>query len=356
MADKIKVLVVDDASFMVKALRDILESDPEIEVVGSARNGQDALDKIEQLKPDVVTLDVDMPVMDGVKAIRHIMIKSPVPIVMLSSLFSHGDITFEALRLGVVDFLPKPSGAISTDIHVQGTEIIDRVKIAAAERIENVHRVRLSRFDARHDMVERYGFKDLEQLITIGTTLGGPNTIIHLMSCLSHNIPAAVVATQEIAPNILPAFVKEFNEYTPWKVEAAQHGMLLEAGTCYICSYREPMVVAINDDQDACLHHYAGIDKPLDALFTSSAELFEHNSIGVLLTGIGNDGEKGFSIIKQHGGITIAQDTNTCVYPNLTQCAIECGVVDMVSHRNDLASFIEQNVFSKGAGDTAIIS
>ncbi len=113
MSDKIKVLIVDDASFMVKALTNILKSDSGIEVVGNAKNGREALEKIRQLRPDVVTLDVDMPIMDGISAVRHIMINEPVPIVMLSSLFDHGEITFEALRLGVVDFLPKPSGAIS---------------------------------------------------------------------------------------------------------------------------------------------------------------------------------------------------------------------------------------------------
>ena len=117
MADKIRVLIVDDAAFMVKALTEMLNSDPLIEVVGGAKNGLDALNKIKQLKPDVITLDVDMPVMNGIQAVRHIMIECQVPIIMLSSLYNHGEITFEALRLGVVDFLPKPSGAISKDIH-----------------------------------------------------------------------------------------------------------------------------------------------------------------------------------------------------------------------------------------------
>jgi two-component system chemotaxis response regulator CheB len=115
-ARKIKVLIVDDASFMRKAILNMLKVDPQIEVVGTASNGQEGLDKIRELKPDVVTLDIDMPIMDGITSIRHIMIKSPVPVVVLSSMFSDGAITFDALRLGVVDFIPKPSGAVSTDI------------------------------------------------------------------------------------------------------------------------------------------------------------------------------------------------------------------------------------------------
>jgi chemotaxis response regulator CheB len=140
--EKIKVLVVDDAAFMVKAVSELLESDPDIKIVGFARNGQEGLEKIKTLHPDVITLDIDMPVMDGVTAIRHIMIESPVPIVVLSSLFSDGAITFEALRLGVVDFLPKPSGAISRDIHRAKQQLIDRVKLAAVVNMQNVRRVK----------------------------------------------------------------------------------------------------------------------------------------------------------------------------------------------------------------------
>lgn len=353
--DKIKVLIVDDASFMVKAVREILETDDEIEVVGTARNGRDALDKIKELNPDVITLDVDMPVMDGIRAIRHIMIECPVPIVMLSSLFSHGDITFEALRLGVVDFLPKPSGAISRDIHTQGQQIVDRVKIAAAERIANVHRVKLRKIDSEQEL-EKYRYRALDHLITVGTTLGGPNTIIRLMSQLNPDMPASVVVIQEIASNILPAFVKQFNEYTPWRVEVAEAGKVLEPGVCYISSYEEPLVVRVNEDEEPSLQSAVGEAKPLDALFTSAADLFEQNTVGVLLTGVGDDGEKGFSHIKSKHGVTIAQNTETCVYPNLTQCAIESGVVDVVVDDDQIWTEIENTINSWNAESAASAS
>ncbi|NOR51049.1 MAG: response regulator [Gammaproteobacteria bacterium] len=350
MSEKIKVLIVDDASFMVKALRDILESDSDIEVVGSAKNGKIALELIKQLKPDVITLDVDMPVMDGLSAVRHIMVHEPVPIVMLSSLFDHGDITFEALRLGVVDFLPKPSGAISRDIHEQGLEIIERVKIAAAERIEHVHRVKLNKIDVREQLTERYGFSDPDYVVAMGTTLGGPNTIIRLMSQLSPKLPAAIVVVQEIATNILPAFVEEFNHYTHWKVEVATDGKVLEPGSCYICSYHTPMSIQINQMQQATLSSSTDTRKPLNQLFSSASVAFEQNAIGVLLTGIGSDGEDGFEQIKARGGLTIAQATDTCVYPNLTQCAIERGVVDVIDNVDELSRHIESAMNNRVTG------
>ncbi|MCK5334520.1 MAG: chemotaxis protein CheB, partial [Gammaproteobacteria bacterium] len=193
----------------------------------------------------------------------------------------------------------------------------------------------------------RYGFNDLESIIAMGTTLGGPNTIIRLMSTLSPNLPAAVVVIQEIGVNILPAFVEEFNKYTPWKVEVGSEGKILESGSCYICSYNEPMSIHLNENHEVVLKQNTDTRKPLNTLFSSAAEAFEQNTVGVLLTGVGADGEYGFEQIKEHSGITIAQNTDTCVYPNLTKCAIERGVVDYVDDADQLSEQIEKAVRSK---------
>lgn len=342
MVEKIKVLVVDDAAFMVKALSEMLSTDPEIDVVGHAKNGRDALEKIKQLKPDVITLDVDMPVMDGISAVRHIMIESQVPIVMLSSLFSHGEITFEALRLGVVDFLPKPSGAISKDIHDERANIIDRVKIAADVKIDNIHRVGLCEVDSRERLAERYEYRGLDYLISIGTTLGGPNTVINIMSKLSPEIPAAVVVVAEISAQILPEFVKRFNQYTPWRVEVGADKTVLQPGVCYLCSYDDSLIVKTNNIGEPCLSSDEQITEPLNDLFSSSSEVFENHSIGVLLTGVGSDGAKGLASIRRKSGVTIAQTTSTCVYPNLADYAIEQGVVDYESDVDDIVNRLEQ--------------
>ncbi|MDH5570213.1 MAG: response regulator [Gammaproteobacteria bacterium] len=348
MPDKIKVLVIDDATFMVKALTEMLDADPGIEVVGSAKNGMEALEKIKQLRPDVVTLDVDMPVMDGIKTVRHIMIECQVPIVMLSSLFSHGEITFEALRLGVVDFMPKPSGAISKDIHDEKHKIIERVKIASDINIDNVRRVRLSRHNARDLLTERYEYRQLEYLIVIGTTLGGPNTVINMMSHISPELPAAIIIVQEIAPKILPAFVNRFNEFTPWRIEEAKEGSSIEQGVCYISSYSDPVVVGYDENHEPCLVKAKGDKKPLNEVFDSAAMIFEQHAIGVLLAGVGDDGTDGFFTIKEKAGTTIAQEIETCVYPNLSNSAIQHGVVDYVSSANDMSANIE-NIIKKNS-------
>lgn len=330
MKAKIKVLIVDDASFMRRAIADMLATDPDIEVVGTAKNGQEGLEKVVTLRPDVVTLDIDMPLMDGLTSIRHLMIKAPVPIVVLSSLFNDGAITFDALRLGVVDFVPKPSGAVSTDIDKARKMIIDRIKIASSVNLENIRRVQLKKWDVKGQLSERYGFAPLEYLLTVGTSLSGPNTVIRLMSNLSPTLPAAVVVVQEISPKIISSFIKRFDEHVPWKIEMAEEGAILEQGTCYIHSNERSLRIQTDPDGRPFLKMGSSVDEPLDLLFSSAAEAFGQNTIGLMLTGIGEDGAKGFHEIRERSGVTLAQARQCCVYPNLTDNVIQQDLADAV--------------------------
>ncbi len=342
--DKIKVLIIDDAMFMRKAIADILESDPSLEVIGTAKDGLDGLEKIKALGPDVVTLDIDMPRMDGLTAIRHIMIESPVPVVVLSSLFSDGAVTFEALRLGVVDFVPKPSGAVSVDIEQARQQIIDRVKIASGVNLFNIRRVKLEPglLESWEEGTKKWGSLPLEYLITIGTSLGGPNTVIRLLSRLVPAVPAAIVVVQEIAPRLLPAFVEKFDQYVAWNIQAAGDGVQLEQGCCYISSNQVgTSIVRSDDDGKAVLKLSSKVDQPLNRIFNSAVDLFGDKTIGLLLTGVGDDGAAGFERIKQEGGTTIAQDTQCCVYPNLTDNAIEKGTVMKIVSENRLPQTLE---------------
>lgn len=341
MKDPIKVLIVDDALFMRKAISEILESDDMLKVIGTARDGIEGLEKIKELKPDVVTLDIDMPRMDGLAAIRHLMIESPVPVVVLSSLFSDGAVTFEALRLGVVDFVPKPSGTISEDMDKSRRQIVDRVKIASAVNFENIRRVRMASGDPDGNISAPYGFNSVQYLITLGTSLSGPNTVIRLLTRLSPTLPAALVVVQEIAPQILPAFVKRFNEHVPWSIQMAQDGQVLEQGVCYICSNEHALSVDRNEEDQPCLKLNEKVEHPLNLLFSTASEVFDKNAVGVLLTGIGVDGADGFEKIIENQGVTIAQDTQCCVYPNLTQNAIERGTVGTIAREVQLPGIIE---------------
>ncbi len=340
--DKIKVLVVDDTAFMRKVIPQVLESDPDVQVVGTAENGQEGLEMIQAMGPDVVTLDIAMPVMNGLTAIKHIMIKSPAPIVVLSSLVSDGAVIFEALRLGVVDFVPKPSDTVFSETKATGHHMIDRIKMACTMKLGNVRRVRLLRkWNVRERLKSLYKFYPLEYVIVIGTTLAGPNTVIRLLSKLSPTIPATVVVLQEISPTIISSFVKQFNEYVPWRVDAAQSGILLEQGTCYIGSNEQPLRLDMNEKGEICLKAGGSIQSPLNLIFSSAADTFQQNTIGVLLSGIGDDGAEGLGRIKENSGITMAKDTRCCVFPNLTDNAIRQGVVDMIMDDSKLPDAIE---------------
>ncbi|OQX26306.1 MAG: hypothetical protein BWK80_11135 [Desulfobacteraceae bacterium IS3] len=341
-SNKIKVLIVDDAVFMRNAVAGILEADPDITIADSAKNGVEALEKIRQLRPDVVTLDIDMPVMDGLTTLRHIMIRCPVPIVVLSSLFNDGAITFEALRLGVMDFVPKPSGAVSLDIDKAKQQIIDRVKLACGMNLENMRRVRLSKkWDAKKRLESLYRFYPLEYIVVIGTTLAGPNTVIRLLSTLSPTIPAAIVVLQEISPKIIASYIKEFNEYVPWGIEEAADSIVVEQGMCYIGSDEHSIRIESNKKGEICLRVGDAAKHPLNLLFSSAADVFHQNTVGILLSGIGDDGAEGFARIKEASGVTLAKDVRCCVFPNLTDNAIREGVVDMVLDDGKLSDTIE---------------
>lgn len=344
MNDPIKALIVDDALFMRKAIMEILETDSNLQIVGTAHDGLDGLNKIKELNPDVVTLDIDMPRMDGLEAIRHIMIESPAPVVVLSSLFSDGAVTFEALRLGVVDFVPKPSGAVSEDMEKSRRQIIDRVKIASSVNFKNIRRVRIQQEESAQEEKRVKGDRSLEYLVTLGTSLSGPNTVIRLMTRLSSSLPAAVVVVQEIAPQILPAFVEKFNEYVPWDIQVARDGHVIEQGVCYICSNETSLRIERKENGQPCMALGDVQEKPLNLLFKSAADVFLNKTIGVMLTGIGDDGSEGFARIREAGGVTIAQDMECCVYPNLTQHAIEKGTVTSIADENQLPKTIEESI------------
>jgi two-component system chemotaxis response regulator CheB len=334
-------MVVDDTAFMRKAVAQILSSDPDVDVADSAKDGYDAVQKVKALKPDVITLDIDMPVMDGLRAIRHLMIEAPVPIVVLSSLINDGFVIFEALRLGVMDFIPKPAGLISQDAQVI-RQIVDRVKLACCMKIENVRRVRLPRTWGITERVEKlYSYRPLDYIVAIGTTLNGPNTMIRLLSRLSPTIPAAVIVVQEISQKIISSFVKRFNDAVPWRIEEAKDGTLIEQGTCYVGSDEFSLSVQTDSKGHPCLSYKAGTSEPLNLLFMSAAAVFRQNTIGILLSGIGDDGAEGFAAIKEKMGLTIVKDIRACVFPNLTDNAIRQGVVDMILDEPKMSETLE---------------
>ncbi|MDA8162193.1 MAG: response regulator [Desulfobacteraceae bacterium] len=230
----VKVLVVDDTAFMRRALVDILSQDKNIEVVGVAKHGKEALDGIEVLRPDVITLDIDMPVMDGLTAIKHIMIKNPTPVIMISGLAGHGRVTLEALRLGAVDFFPKPSGTISLDIHSQAEELNRLVIQASKINPMTIKRVRFS----NQRPLKLNALKDSQSLgvIIFIVSRGGIGPFMRLLVNLKTGLPVSIICVQDISRGVLESYSRELNSLVPWDVALAENDTPLTPGACLLVS------------------------------------------------------------------------------------------------------------------------
>ncbi len=351
---KIKVLVVDDSAFMRKAIRQILESDPLIEVIDIARNGEDALEKLREVKPDVVTLDINMPRMDGLTCLRHIMSTHPLPVVMISSLTQEGaQETFRALELGAVDFIPKLSGTISLDIDKQKEEIIRKVKAAVSAKIERIapFKVQPARPKVSFKEVRRKAVIS-EKAVAIGVSTGGPQTLMKIIPHLPEDLPASLLIVQHMPPNFTRAFAERLNASSNIEIKEAEAGDVVEPGRGYLAPGDYHMTVAkralgkgaiirLSKEPSNTLHRPS-----VDVTMSSVAELYGKNTVGVILTGMGSDGAEAMVKVKKMGGKTIAQDETSSIIFGMPKAAIEKGCVDKVVSASKVAQAIVEAVNS----------
>ena len=339
LSSRIKVLVVDDSAFMRKAIRNILESDSRIEVIGTARNGEDALEKLRELSPDVVTLDISMPHMDGLTALGHIMAENPLPVVMLSSLTQEGALeTFEALELGAVDFIPKPSGTISLDIDKQKNEIITKVKAAASVKLENIKRAKPEAVEQPPIVISKR--KDYvaisEKTVAIGVSTGGPQTLMKIIPYLPGDLPASLLIVQHMPPSFTSAFAERLNQNSQLEIKEAEAGDIVEEGKGYLApgdyhmtvvkrTLGKGTIIRLSKEPSNVFHRPS-----VDVMMSSVAKVYGKNAVGVILTGMGSDGAKAMVELKKMGGKTIAQDEASSIIFGMPKAAIEMGCVDKV--------------------------
>jgi two-component system, chemotaxis family, protein-glutamate methylesterase/glutaminase len=342
----VKTLIVDDAPLMRKVIQQILIKNDDIEVVGTAANGRECLSKILELRPDVVTLDIDMPVMNGITAVKNIMVRHQIPIVIISSMIQDGYFAFEALRLGVVDFVPKPSRIVSQDWGDEEELVRMRVRAASGMKVNRMRRVR------RRKKVRKAGKpSDLTPpaVAVMGTTLAGPNTIMHILTKLHRDFSGTVIGLQEIHPQILAPFCSSFNEISPLEVVPVTETCILRPGKAYIASTFNGLQVeqsSTGSGEIALVVTKPG-EHPIDELFRSAATHFGDRACGVLLTGLGTDGAEGLREIKAKGGVTVGQEQECCVYPNIVEHALRQDVVDYVLSNQGIAAFLKSWVQEK---------
>jgi len=345
----IRVLVVDDSAFMRRQLTAIIESDRELAVIGTARNGQEAIEKVKDLEPDVVALDINMPVMDGLTALTCIMMERPTPCLVISSLTQEGALTtFEALELGAVDFVPKPSGTISLDIQRQGKEIVAKVRAAARARLRG-RRFRVNPPQAprsKHVNMSLPLNVDSSPVIGIGVSTGGPQALMEILPLLPADLGAPLLIVQHMPAGFTRAFAKRLDEASVISVKEAEHNEPLVAGRAYVAPGGYQMTVTRSVLGRGPVINLS--DKPrgltfcpsADVLFESLAKLFGSRALGVLLTGMGSDGAKGLLQIRQAGGTTIAESEETATVFGMPREAIQLGAAQTVAPAHEIASQI----------------
>lgn len=339
----IKILIVDDSAFMRKLLSDLFSAEPDFIVIDTARNGVDAVEKVKKLKPDLITMDVEMPIMDGIKALEIIMKEAPTPVLMISSLTRHGaEATLVALELGAVDFVAKSAGILSTITGI-GSEILAKSRAA-------VH-VKVSRFIEKPKvplvvkavLQPRTAGSD-ERILAIGTSTGGPRALQEVITKLPGNLPCGVVIVQHMPPGFTKSLSERLDSLSELTVKEAEHNdvicpglVLIAPGNYHMTIEREGNKKVVKLDQTPPI---GGHRPAVDPMLESVAKVYGSGALGVILTGMGHDGAKGIKAIKQQHGYTIAEDQSTAVVFGMPKAAIELGVVDKVAPISAIAAEI----------------
>jgi len=346
--DQIKVLIVDDSAFMRKILTDILNSDPNIKVIGYARNGREAIDKVKLLKPDIVTMDVEMPIMSGIEALGAIMQNNPLPVLMLSSLTSNGaDETLTALELGAVDFIQKPSSIYAINPTDIKTELISKIKIAVAAKVEKksyadapiqantVTIINKSRKLCNRS-IPNMGKK---VIIAIGISTGGPRALQSVIPLIPENISAPILIVQHMPPGFTKSLAERLNSISKVVVKEAEDGEGLKDGWVYIAPGDFHLEIVANSLNELSIKlskgpAVSGHRPSADVMYSSIAALSNIETIAVIMTGMGSDGANGLMELKSKSkteAYIIAQDEESCVVYGMPKSAVKLGVVDVVS-------------------------
>jgi len=353
MTRKIRVLIVDDSALVRQLLSEILASDREIEVVGTATDPHAAREKIKQLNPDVLTLDVEMPKMDGVTFLSNLMRLRPMPVVMVSSLTEKGaDITLQALELGAVDFVSKPKVDLAHSLADYAEEIIAKVKTAAGVTVRALERPvpppilvpivpKLSADAVLEKSVHTRHFRTTDRIIAIGASTGGTEAIKEVLIRLPADAPGIVI-TQHIPEAFSGPFAKRMNSMSAMNVSEARDGELIIPGYCYIAPGNRHLLVERDGARFVCrLSDGPPVNRhrpSVDVLFRSVAQNVGPNSIGVILTGMGADGARGLKEMQDAGAATIAQDEKTSVVWGMPGEAVKRGAADHVAALDRIAS------------------
>jgi two-component system chemotaxis response regulator CheB len=369
---KTRVLIVDDSAFMRKVLQSIIAADPQLEVCGEARDGRDAVTQGEALKPDVITMDINMPHMDGLQATEIIMSSNPRPIVVVSSESREGaEVTLKALDLGAIDFVAKPTGGIDLDMNSVKEELCRKLKVAAKVRVVRTATRSKLQQDIAAGSPRTEPIRSFEQtlqenrsagtaaavalapargsgkfpIVVVAASTGGPATLMKFVPYFPKDFPGAVILVQHMPGSFTSQFSQQLQEVSQIRVKEAEAGEIIVPGQLYICPGSHHMRVSptgrVSLDDGPRIGGY----RPCaDLTFDSAADYAGPMSIGIILTGMGNDGAKGVQTVKNVGGHVIAQDESTAVIFGMPLEAIKTGAVDQTLPIEAIYNAVERRV------------
>lgn len=347
--EKIKVLVVDDSALMRKIISDMINSEKDMETIDTSRNGEELLNKLSKIHPDVITLDVEMPKLDGIQALREMKKRGVnIPVIMLSSISQRGtELTIECLEAGAFDFLPKPSGTISLDINKVKDELVQKVRLAYEKSRSKANLPSqniISDFSAvsgRNRTVSRTlrSNNSLKpEAVVIGASTGGPKALYTVITSLPEKIGVPVFVVQHMPVGFTKAFAERLNLNSDIRVVEAKDGDIIEKDTVYIAPGGFHMEIGL----DKRLHLNTepaiwGVRPAVDKLFISAAKVYGSRLVSAVLTGMGKDGAQGTVEVKKNGGITFSEDQSTCTIYGMPKAAYETGMIDSVLPINEIA-------------------
>jgi two-component system, chemotaxis family, protein-glutamate methylesterase/glutaminase len=355
--ETIKVLIIDDSAFMRKSITLMLESDPEIRVIATARDGKEGIELISKFRPDIVTLDIEMPGMDGLTALKIIMEQMPMPVLMVSSLTTESaQATIQALDLGAVDFISKDLAHVSANIKNIKDELIDKIKQIAHSRLIRtqfrMRRIVQQSHDKKPGFIPKpnaAAFKSVMtdlQAVMLGVSTGGPQALLNILPRIPEKFPIGIAIVQHMPPNFTRTLSERLNSISHVLIKEAENGEPMEPGKVLIAPGGKHMT--LNGTGSGVMARIS--DDPADTLYRPSADIMMSSAVsaykgpllGIIMTGMGKDGVEGLKQIKSKGGYVIAQDEESCVVYGMPRAAIEEGVVDSVQSLDSIVSSFVQ--------------
>ena len=352
----INAIVIDDSAFMRKSISMMLESDPGIKVVATARDGKEGIEKIRQFRPDIVTMDIEMPVMDGLTALGIIMKEIPLPVLMISSLTSEGaKATVDALSLGAVDFIPKELSYVSLDIAKIRDELVTKVRqiVQSRSMMFRLQRIKSASASIQHPGAStaprpvgtKLPERDLKAVV-LGISTGGPFALLQTIPKLPENFPVGIAIVQHMPPRFTKSMAERLNGLSNIEVREAEDGDMMQPGVALVAPGGRHMTfmksmgsvrVRVTDEPLGTLYHPSA-----DVMIKSAVEVYNAPLLGLIMTGMGKDGLEGLKDIKKKGGFVIAQDEASCVVYGMPKAAVDEGVADLVQPLDEIPGMLSR--------------